>query len=316
MIEDARRAGPQMPRHHDRAVEWPTVALIAAVYATVVLLVWFHQALPWWIIMPVGGYAAALYTSLQHEVLHGHPTGNRRLNEALIFPTLTFWLPYGRYRDTHLRHHNDADLTDPRLDPESYYMLPEDWAALPGLKRSLYLFNQTLCGRMLIGPAVSIARFWPSEFRDMAAGDRRKRRDWGLFAISAALTIAFLHAAGMPLWTYIVLIAYPGMSLSLVRSYCEHRAAAHHDHRTIIVEASPFWSLLFLNNNLHVAHHTTPALAWYRLPAYFRAERERLIARNDGYTMTGYGEIFRRYFLTAKEPVPYPDMSWLKKDVT
>lgn len=107
-----------MPRHHDRAVEWPTVALIAAVYATVALLVWFHQDLPWWIIMPVGGYAAALYTSLQHEVLHGHPTGNRRLNEALIFPTLTFWLPYGRYRDTHLRHHNDADLTDPRLDPD------------------------------------------------------------------------------------------------------------------------------------------------------------------------------------------------------
>ena len=122
--------------------------------------------------------------------------------------------------------------------------------------------------------------------------------------------------AGMPLWQYILLIAYPGISLSLVRSYCEHRAAEHQDHRTIIVEASPFWSLLFLNNNLHVAHHSKPALAWYKLPAYYAAERAELIARNDGYMMQGYGEIFRRYFFTAKEPIPYPDMRWLKKDVT
>ncbi len=306
-----------MPTDRKRAIEWPTVFLIALTYLTVGLLVWNHERLPWWVILPVGGYFAALYTSLQHEVLHGHPTSNRSLNEALIFPTLHFWLPYGRYRDTHLRHHNDADLTDPRLDPESYYMLPDDWARLPGLKRSLYQFNQTLGGRMLIGPAVSIIRFWTSEFRDIAHGNRETLRAWTVFALSCAITIWFVTViAGMPLWQYILLIAYPGISLSLVRSYCEHRAAEHQDHRTIIVEASPFWSLLFLNNNLHVAHHNKPALAWYKLPAYYAAERAELIARNDGYMMQGYGEIFRRYFFTAKEPIPYPDMRWLKKDVT
>jgi fatty acid desaturase len=306
-----------MPTDHKRAIEWPTVFLIALTYLTVGLLVWNHDRLPWWVVLPVGGYFAALYTSLQHEVLHGHPTSSRSLNELLIFPTLHFWLPYARYRDTHLRHHNDADLTDPRLDPESYYMLPEDWARLPGLKRSLYQFNQTLGGRMLIGPAVSIIRFWTSEFRDIAHGNRETLRAWIIFALSSAITIWFVTVlAGMPLWQYILLIAYPGISLSLVRSYCEHRAAEHQDHRTIIVEASPFWSLLFLNNNLHVAHHNKPALAWYRLPAYYAAERAELMARNDGYTMQGYGEIFRRYFFTAKEPIPYPDMRWLKKDVT
>ena len=85
------------------------------------------------------------------------------------------------------------------------------------------------------------------------------------------------------------------------------------EHRTIIVEASPFWSLLFLNNNLHVAHHTRPALAWYKIPAYYRAERDQLIARNNGYMMKGYGEIFARFFLKAKEPIPYPNMNWLRK---
>jgi fatty acid desaturase len=98
-----------------------------------------------------------------------------------------------------------------------------------------------------------------------------------------------------------------------VRSYCEHQAAEDVGERTIIVEASPFWSLLFLNNNLHLAHHTYPGLAWYKLPAYYRTERAQFIARNKGYVMHGYGEIFRRYFLKPKEPIPYPQVSWLRR---
>lgn len=303
-----------MAKERSREVEWPTVGLIAAVYAVLMGLVWYHASLPWWVILPVGAYCAALYSSLQHEVLHGHPTGNRLLNEAMIFATPSFWLPYLRYKQTHLAHHNDANLTDPRLDPESYYLLPETWAQVRGIRRMLFEFNHTLAGRMLIGPAISIIRFWPSEFRDIANGNRETLRAWAWFALSAGITLWFVvWVAGMPFWQYYILIAYPGISLALVRSYCEHQAAETVEHRTIIVEASPFWSLLFLNNNLHVAHHARPALAWYKVPAFYRAERERLIAQNNGYLMKGYGEIFGRFFLKAKEPIPYPDMNWLRK---
>jgi fatty acid desaturase len=295
-------------------VEWPTVGLIAAVYAVLMGLVWFHASLPWWVILPVGAYCAALYSSIQHEVLHGHPTGNRLLNEAMIFAAPSLWLPYARYKQTHLAHHNDANLTDPRLDPESYYLLPEAWAQVTGIRRLLYQVNHTLAGRMLIGPAISVIRFWSSEFRDIMNGNRETLRAWAWFALSAGVTLWFVvWAAGMPFWQYYLLIAYPGISLALVRSYCEHQAAEAVDHRTIIVEASPFWSLLFLNNNLHVAHHARPALAWYKVPAFYRAERDRLIAQNNGYLMKGYGEIFGRFFLKAKEPIPYPDMKWLRK---
>lgn len=305
-----------MAFEHRRDIEWPTVALIGVVFLVIGLLVFFHRAVPWWIMTPVGAYCVALYASLQHEILHGHPTGNRLLNEAMMFPTLHFWLPYGRYKKTHLAHHNDQNLTDPRLDPESYYMLPEHWAALPGIKQGLYRFNHTLFGRMLIGPAISVIQFWSSEFRKILNGDRDIARDWAWFALSAAISAWFIAGvAGMPLWQYLLFIAYPGVSLALVRSYCEHRAAENHEHRTIIVEASPFWSLLFLYNNLHVAHHSRPSLAWYRIPAYYRAEKAQLLARNDGYTMNGYGEIFRRHFFTAKESIPYPNMAWLKRGV-
>lgn len=296
-----------------REIEWPTLLLIFLVYATLAILVWQHAVLPWWIILPAGAYATALHVSLQHETLHGHPTGSRLLNEALVFVTPHFWLPFPIYRATHLRHHNEADLTDPRRDPESYYMLPEGWAGWRGPKRRLFRMNQTLAGRMIMGPAISILRMWPAEWLAILRGDWRLAAAW-LYHIAASGIMLWLVVglAGMPLWKYLLLIAYPGISLALVRSYCEHRAAPTPELRTIIVEASPFWSLLFLYNNLHVAHHSRPALAWYKIPAYYRSEKTGMLARNGSYIMKGYGEIFRRYLFRAKEPIPYPDVSWLR----
>jgi fatty acid desaturase len=304
-----------MTAHDTRnaTIEWPTIALIVLTYGVLALLIMNHAVLPWWLILAVGPYFAALHGSLQHEVLHGHPTRMRWLNELLILPTPTFWLPFGRYRDTHLAHHRDVDLTDPQRDPESYYELPEAWENAHPLKRLLFSFNNTLAGRMTFGPAISILQFWSAELRAILKGDGRVARAWVVFAVSCAVTIIFVvDVAHMPLWKYYVLVAYPGISLSLIRSYCEHQAAEQIGHRTIIVEASPFWSLLFLFNNLHVAHHTRPALAWYRLPAYYRAEKADLLARNNGYTMNGYSEIFRRFLFRAKEPNAYPEPGWLR----
>jgi fatty acid desaturase len=293
-------------------IEWPTVLMITLVYAVLASLIWFHASLAWWIILPVGAYAAALHTSLQHEVLHGHPTRSRLVNEALIFFTPTMWLPFQRYKETHLAHHNNAHLTDPEIDPESYYLLPDHWAQIRGLKRLLFRINHTLGGRMMIGPAVGIVRFWSAELLDVARGDSSKLKAWSVFVLSGACVLGFVAWCGMPLWQYFLLIAYPGISLALVRSYCEHQAAEAVQHRTIIVECSPFWSILFLNNNLHVPHHERPSLPWYELPAYFRAERQTLMQQNNGYTMS-YATMFRRYFFSAKEPLPYPNMAWLKR---
>jgi fatty acid desaturase len=294
-----------------KKIEWPTIALIVTVYFVLGSLVWFHAIIPWWVILPIGAYTACLHSSLQHEVLHGHPTRNRRINEALVFIVPHMWLPYGRYRDTHIAHHNDANLTCPVQDPESYYLLPDSWAAMPGLKRRLYEFNNTLFGRMLIGPAVGIIQFWSGEIMEIVHGRRDIVKCWGLFLLSVVLVCWFVTWAGMPIWQYVLLIAYPAISLALVRSFCEHQAAEDIGPRTIVVEASPFWSLLFLNNNLHIAHHDRPTLAWYQLPAFYREERARFLKKNNNYVMHGYQEIFRRYFFKAKEPVAYPNLKWL-----
>jgi fatty acid desaturase len=296
-----------------KKVEWLTIGLIAIVYLVIGGIVWFHAVLPWWLILPVGAYAACLHSSLQHEVLHGHPTRNRWINEALVFIVPHLWLPYGRYRDTHLAHHNDVYLTCPIQDPESFYLLPDQWNTMAGPKRALFQFNNTLFGRMLIGPAVGVARFWSTELIQILRGRRDTLKCWLAYFVSTALVFGYVTWCAMPIWQYILLIAYPAISLALVRSFCEHQAAEKIGERTIIVEASPFWSLLFLNNNLHIAHHDRPSLAWYELPHFYKSQREIFLLKNNQYLMRGYRDIFRRYFFASKESVPHPNVNWLQE---
>ena len=49
-----------------------------------------------------------------------------------------------------------------------------------------------------------------------------------------------------------------------------------------------------------------PGVAWYRLPALYRAGKERYLSYNDGYVYRSYGEVFRKYLLRPKDPVPHP----------
>ncbi|MEO0694236.1 MAG: fatty acid desaturase, partial [Pseudomonadota bacterium] len=97
-----------------KAVEWPTLGLLALCYgmwalATTVVAAWWLPAG-----IGLGALMIALHASLTHEVIHDHPFPElRRLNEALVFPVLNLMIPLGRFRDTHMAHHNNAALTDP-----------------------------------------------------------------------------------------------------------------------------------------------------------------------------------------------------------
>jgi fatty acid desaturase len=100
--------------------------------------------------------------------------------------------------------------------------------------------------------------------------------------------------------------AYVGVSLILIRTFLEHQASEKEGERTVIIEDFGPLAFLFLYNNLHVVHHTRPGLAWYRLPSFYRRHRAQFIKRNNGYVYPSYWAIFRKYFLTRKEPVPHP----------
>jgi len=105
-----------------------------------------------------------------------------------------------------------------------------------------------------------------------------------------------LAVCNIPAWAYLLFFVYSSAALASIRSFAEHRAAARPDHRTAIVENAPVLGLLFLFNNLHVVHHRDPRMPWYRIPAFYRENRESLVRSNGGLVYRGYADIMRRYF--------------------
>ena len=289
-------------------IEWPTLAVGIAVYAGFGLVTWWYHSLPWWLVLPLGGYLVAWHGSLQHEVVHGHPTPWRAVNEALVFPSLWLWLPYALYRDLHLRHHNDVALTDPLEDPESTYVTAEDWARLSPTSRALLWATKTLAGRMILEPLHCLWRLLRSEAARLASGDARHAVIWLFHGVSCALVLTWVVAVcRIPVLEYVFFFAYPGVALTLLRSFLEHQARDRVGERTVIVEAGPVLSLLFLNNNLHTLHHIEPGTPWYSLPTRYRERRAELLEHNGGYFFNGYKEIVARYLFQPKEsPVHHP----------
>ncbi|MFK7944960.1 MAG: fatty acid desaturase [Paracoccaceae bacterium] len=286
-------------------LEGPTLVALIGCYGLWITGLWIYgQIGPW--ALPVLAIATAFHSSLQHEILHGHPTRSASVNEALIFPALGLFIPYRRFRDLHLRHHNDERLTDPYDDPESFYLPIRDWHVRHAIVQSLLLFNGTFLGRMIVGPGLALAGFWRAEAGMLQQGDKSIHAAWIRHALGMVPVLGMIWLAGIPIWLYIFGVAYPALSLIMVRSYIEHRAAEQAPHRTVVVEGHWFWSLLFLNNNFHAIHHEWPSLPWYSIPKAWRARRDEVLDQNAGYYYRGYGEVARQWLLRPREPVVHP----------
>jgi fatty acid desaturase len=280
--------------------QWPTWALIVVIYGG-----WFGVATHARTLgLPVATLLLAAlgtwYTSLQHELLHGHPTRSRFVNALLGFAPLAVWFPYRIYRDSHLRHHDDAHLTQPGHDPESYFVDADEWQRAGTAMRALLVFRNTLFGRMLAGPAFSLAATGAQALGKLADGDCRDLPAWlAHLAALAALSTWLQQVCGIPAWLFIVGAGYGSLSLASVRSFHEHRVAREPAHRTVINEAGWGWRLLFLNNNFHLVHHDLPHVPWFALREVYEMSRQPYVERCGGFLVKGYSEWFTRYGLTA-----------------
>lgn len=290
------------PRRRRAAVEWPTVLLAAAIYGGWSALTFWHAAIPGPLLFAAGGWWIAWHGSLQHETIHGHPTRSAPANWMIGFPPLALWLPYSIYRRTHLLHHRAATVTHPLADPESRYVA----SGCGPLARAVANAQKTLIARIVLGPLLTVPGFLAAEARRALAGPVRVLGDWLPHLAGVAAVVAWLDYCELSPGRYLLLFVYPGTALTLLRSFAEHRADPEPARRVAVVEAGGPFALLYLNNNLHAAHHARPALAWYRLPAFYRERRAALLRQNGGLRYGGYGDVARRFLLRAHDRIDFP----------
>ena len=285
----------------------PSWLVAVLIYAGFGLLTWHWTALPGWLAAPLGAALIAWHGSLQHEAVHGQLAPWRWLNDLPALPPLSLWLPFPLYRAAHRAHHDFAILTEPWRDPESFYLDQATWRRLGPAPRRLLRLHNTLLGRLLLGPFLVVGQFLWAEGKALARGDRTSLRAWLWHVPGVALVLLWIAGVcGIPLWQYLLLAVLPGVSLTLVRSFAEHKAAGTPLERTAVVESGPVLSLLFLNNNLHYAHHERPDLPWHALPAYYYAHRARLLRENGGLLYRGSRQILRRFLLRPVDTPVHP----------
>ncbi len=289
-----------------RAYEWPTICLAALTYALWATITYFAQSLGPLLSIILLVPIITLHSSLQHETLHVIEPRWKFFGQMLVFPALGLAIPYLRFRDSHLIHHNNENLTDPYDDPESNYMVKQVWAALPGWLQSILTFNNTLAGRLLLGPLIGQILFMRGDLQQIRGGNRAVLYGWLTHVPAVAVVLLWLTTIGtMPLWAYGI-AAYFGLSILKIRTFLEHRAFTQPNGRSVIVEDRGVLSLLFLNNNFHAVHHAAPHLAWYSLPAYYQTHKTEFLEANQQYSYDNYRTIFAQFFFHTKEPVEHP----------
>jgi fatty acid desaturase len=275
-------------------VEWPTVVVAGAIYSGWLVVLAVHHRLPLVVLLACLGVVGAWHGSLQHEVIHGHPTPWERVNTAFAVAPLSLWLPFGAYRTSHLRHHESL-LTDPDDDPESFYVSPDRWTGAGAIRHAYWGAMRTLVGRLVLGPVVRPVAFWAGQLRACARNVALLVQTVRHLLAAGLVLVVVVRVAGVPLWHYVLGVVVVGGALSLLRSFVEHRAADDSALASAIVRSGRFFGLLYLNNNLHLTHHAMPAAPWYVLPRLTTTlGAEDLAARGAGL-YRGYAEVWRRF---------------------
>lgn len=281
-------------------LELPTWALIVAVYSGWFAVVMFWTSLGVWIGTPLLIWFTTWYMSLQHELIHGHPTRKPWFNQLMGTLPLAVWYPYGLYRDTHLQHHVNEHLTLPGDDPEGYYFSRNSWETLSPAMKVLVRLRNTLPGRMLLGPLLDICSTLTGAFTAVFRGDWRAVTMWLTHGILLAGLLYWMAQRGLSPAFFILAVSYPALSLTKVRSFFEHRAEQAPEARSTLNEAGLVWRILFLNLNYHLVHHDLPGVPWFALRQVYAADREAYIARSEGFVVKGYRQWFRDH---SRSPV-------------
>ena len=250
-----------------------------------------------WLAVPLLAVLLAQHSSLQHEIIHGHPTRERRAERGAglagagaLHPVPAVPRPASR---APLRPAADRPARRPGVRTISTPRSGRGWGGRCG-----WCWRRTTrcSGGCSSGRSSGLVRSGGTTSRWLRAGDRGGARRLGCTISPGSRR----SGSGCALVGDDALVAVsrrlPGWRSSIlrIRTFLEHQAHEQAAGRSVIIEDRGPLSILFLNNNFHAVHHANPRLPWYRLPAEYARRREWWLRRNGGYSYRSYGEVLRR----------------------
>lgn len=285
----------------ETSIEWPTWIAIVFVYSSWWFILDNFDAIP---LAPVLlTVVLSFHGSVQHELIHGHPTKNQTLNDILAYPPVALWYPYSAYKNSHLLHHKVSSLTMPGEDPESFYLSAEEWSRDGTIRNKFAIFNMTLLGRLMLGPLwsfVGLKRQMIDSVKGSSFGQSLVWTVHELLVLVLLLLVGIFFEINVLLY---ILCAYLAQSLNLLRSFYEHRPADQPTESSVIMNSWLPMRLLYLNNNYHLVHHERPDICWYNLHIEYKERMHEYKRMSGGYIESGYSSWFKKYLF---KPVDHP----------
>ena len=244
--------------------------------------------------------------SVQHEILHGHPTSHQGFNNLLAFPSLALWSPYLVYKNSHLKHHEDINLTIPNVDPESYFISKDEWNSLSSYRQKFASFNMTLIGRLTLGPLWYFFGLKKEFLMSFKKPFSINFLIWFSHELFVVILLYFIWSIfNIHFLTYIA-CAYLSQSLTMLRSFYEHRPSSNPNHRSIIMHTSLAMRILFLNNSYHFVHHKNPNISWHQIPREYKSNLEKYKQSNGFFSEKGYFTWFKKYLFKPVDKPKHP----------
>jgi ring-1,2-phenylacetyl-CoA epoxidase subunit PaaE len=241
-----------------RKTDWPTLSLLAAMYAALVgnFALYWSSPLPLALHILVSTAAIHLAFTVWHEAVHRSISKIGWMNDAAgILGVFPYMAPFYVEKWFHLQHHA---LLNQRDDPNFLYMDGPFWQ-MP--------FRY-----------VRILRYARRRMRD----DPRSRRQKVADALSL-LVVACLYGAA--LWRgafldVVLLWFVPVVASKLIMdwyiNYLPHVGLPPERFRGTRIVDIPWLTVALLGHNYHAIHHLWPSIPWHRYRATFEQKRDYL----------------------------------------
>jgi fatty acid desaturase len=222
--------------------------------------------------------------SLIHEAEHGVLHSNRLVNDAMgRWLSTLFIAPYTFFKHCHLQHHKKN-----RTDEEMWDLYYEHqgklkrYGTLYGMMIGLGYFSVWLAVILYaFAPRLIYSRFFYSqqEVGGFLRGSDRKdkmaksRIESGLVIIFQILLFFILDLKWTSWLTLFVIHGFIWSSQNYVNHAFSPRDIINGAHNLKV----PIWlRIVYLNFNLHLAHHQNPKIPWVHLPHFVRNGKGRI----------------------------------------